>query len=85
MSSHSGSPAPRAPRARGEVSRSLIRAHLRNLRSQGQRPPTLDEIAEAVGLSKTTVHHHLTWMEERGLISISPPRREIILLDGDVP
>lgn len=73
---------PRHPRHAGEESRSLIKDALRKRKAEGKRDPILVELANETGLSKTTVHHHLKWLEERGEVRIEPPRREIVLVEG---
>ncbi len=75
-------PASHHPRHAGEDSRSHIKRILRERKEQGLRGPTLVELASELGLGKTTVHHHLKWMEQHGEVRIEPPRREIVLLEG---
>lgn len=78
-----GTLAERHPRQRGEESRERIKAVLRARKRAGQRAPTLDELAEAAGMSKTNVQHHLKWMEEQHVVRIEEARREIILLEDE--
>lgn len=73
----------RVPRRRGENARERIKAELRRRRAAGLAAPTLEELAEAAGLVKSTIHHHLAWLEEHGIIRIAEARRQIQLLDGE--
>lgn len=71
------------PRAAGEASRERIKQILRERKAAGLRAPTLDELAAATGLSKTTVNYHLRWMERHGIVRIEEARREIVLLEDE--
>lgn len=45
-------------------------------------PPSIQEIAEAVGLARSTVHHHLRALAETGVISRPAGRaRAIVIAD----
>lgn len=76
---------PGHPRQAGEKSRAAILNFLREIKSSGDPSPTLDEIADATVLSKSTVHQHLRWLAERDIVAIGELRREIRLLVDEVP
>jgi hypothetical protein len=74
-----------AGQKRGDESRALIKNALRDRRARGLSSPTLDELVEPTGLSKTTVNWHLGWMVRHGEVRIEAARREIVLLDEARP
>ena len=55
--------------ARGAATRVRIIAAIRAYRAQHGYSPTQAELAEAVGLSRNGVRHHLRAMEADGLIA----------------
>lgn len=71
----------RSGQKRGDDSRALIKNALRDRKARGLGSPTLDELVEPTGLSKTTVNWHLCWMVRHGEVRIEAARREIVLLE----
>lgn len=76
----------RHPRRRGDAARQRIVAALLERKEQGLPNPTLDELNPLVKGSLTNLRHHLTWLEEQGLIRIEDAlrevtRREVVLID----
>lgn len=56
----------------GEKRRKEIVAWISKFAKKNGFNPTLDEIAEAVGLSKTAVRHHLATLQKEGKVTHTP-------------
>lgn len=49
---------------------------LRILRRLSEGPASLDDLSEMLGLSKSTVHHHITLLRGAGLVRVHMPAKE---------
>ena len=62
----------------GEQQRAAIRDALRQRLVGKEAPPTLDELSALLGLSKTTLRHHIRWLEQRGVVAIQEEPRSLL-------
>jgi len=64
------SPTSRSGRARGDIARQRIVCYLLQQRDQGTPNVIIDDLCEALGMAKTTVRHHVAWLEQQSVVSI---------------
>jgi hypothetical protein len=68
-------------RPRGDAARTLLLAHVRTV--QGDRSPTMGELAAALGWSPRRVQHHLGVLVAQGKVVHRPGSRGYAALGGE--
>lgn len=63
----------RRPRRAGDEARARLLEILRSRQRAGRQPPTVRDLAAAMGLSPSVVHHHVRWLRDCGQLEPRGP------------
>lgn len=59
---------------RGDLARLRIREYIGKYRERRGFSPTVREMSQALDIPTTTIYYHLKQMQQRGELSVGPPR-----------
>lgn len=69
-------------RQTGRANRTDVMSFIdRHIREEGW-PPSIEEIAKALEMSKSTVHKHIVELEDEGKLFRNGPRRLLTVIEG---